>query len=178
MFVTQNESLFERVRTLSNHGRAPGQAKQFWPELIGYKYKLSNLQAAIGCAQLERIEELVDRKRRIFEFYADRLRHLPLTMNPEPDGSVNGYWMPTIVVDSVVEFDRDDLLDRFKADNIDGRVFFWPLSSLPMFERRPENVVSYSIYSRAINLPSYHDIDDASLERVARCVESSLGDFQ
>lgn len=174
MFVTQDDALFEKVRTLSNHGRAPGQTRQFWPDMVGYKYKLSNLQAAVGCAQMERIDELIARKRRIFAFYADRLRNLPLIMNPEPAGTVNGYWMPTAVMDADVAFERDVLLDLFKADNIDGRVFFWPLSMLPMFERKAGNVVSYSIHSRAINLPSYHDIDEAQLERVARCIESSL----
>jgi perosamine synthetase len=175
MFVTQDDALFEKVRTLSNHGRAVGQARQFWPEAVGYKYKMSNLQAAVGCAQLERIDELVAGKRRAFEFYADHLRHLPLKMNPEPVGTVNGYWMPTAVVDADVAFDREALLAAFKAENIDGRVFFWPLSMLPMFENRKDNVVSYSIDSRARNLPSYHDIDESQLRRVEDRLESCLG---
>ncbi|MGO8190083.1 DegT/DnrJ/EryC1/StrS family aminotransferase, partial [Rhizobium leguminosarum] len=57
MFVTNDAPLYEKVLTLSNHGRARGQTKQFWPDAIGFKYKMSNIQAAIGCAQLERIEE-------------------------------------------------------------------------------------------------------------------------
>lgn len=175
MFVTQDDALFETVRTLSNHGRASGQQKQFWPERLGFKYKISNVQAAIGCAQMERIEELIRGKRRVFSFYSDRLRHLPLRMNPEPEETTNGYWMPTAVVDERTIFDRDALLSSFKSNNIDGRVFFWPLSMLPMFESVRTNVVSYSIFSRAINLPSYHDIDEASLERVASCIEASLG---
>ena len=174
-FVTNDSALYERVLTLSNHGRKRGEPRQFWPERIGYKYKMSNLQAAVGCAQLERIEELVAGKRRVFEFYAEHLRHLPLKMNPEPAGTINGYWMPTAVVDRGVSFNRDTLLAAFKADNIDGRVFFWPLSLSPMFEPSQANGISYSTYPRAINLPSYHDIDDNALARVVRCVESSLG---
>ena len=65
MFVTNDEALFERVLTLSNHGRARGQSKQFWPDAVGFKYKMSNLQAAIGCAQMKRIDELIQRKRDI-----------------------------------------------------------------------------------------------------------------
>jgi perosamine synthetase len=175
MFVTQDDALFEKVLTLSNHGRAPSQARQFWPDVVGFKYKMSNLQAAIGCAQMERIDELIAGKRRVFEFYAGHLRHLPLKMNPESAGTVNGYWMPTAVVDQGVTFNRDALLAAFKADNIDGRVFFWPLSMLPMFETNPAHAVSYSIYPRAINLPSYHDIDSDALARVVKCVDSCLG---
>ena len=59
MFVTNDKDLFERVLTLSNHGRASGQKRQFWPDVIGFKYKMSNIQAAIGCAQIERIDDLV-----------------------------------------------------------------------------------------------------------------------
>ena len=69
MFVTADSELYERVLTLSNHGRVRGQVKQFWPEEVGFKYKMSNLQAAIGCAQLERIEALVARKREILAYY-------------------------------------------------------------------------------------------------------------
>ncbi len=58
MFVTNDLELYEHVLTLSNHGRARGQTKQFWPDMVGYKYKMSNIQAAIGCAQIERIERL------------------------------------------------------------------------------------------------------------------------
>ena len=174
MFVTQDDDLHERVLTLSNHGRARGQAKQFWPDMVGFKYKMSNLQAAIGCAQMERIDELIAGKRRIFRYYADHLRDLPVKMNPEPVGTTNGYWMPTIVVNQGVPFDREALLAAFKKDNIDGRVFFWPLSMLPMFKPRPENVVSYSLYKRAINLPTYHDLSEKEMDLVAKIVQSFI----
>lgn len=175
LFVTNDESLYERVLTLSNHGRARGETRQFWPEMIGFKYKMSNVQAAIGCGQMERIDELIAGKRRVFEYYQEALRDLPLVMNPEPVGTTNGYWMPTIVVNEGVRFNRDDLLAAFKADNIDGRVFFWPLSSLPTFTPKPENVVSYSLSRRATNLPSYHDMTDAEMDRIHQCVRKILG---
>lgn len=165
-FVTQDADLYERTLTLSNHGRARGQAKQFWPEVVGFKYRMSNLQAAIGCGQLERIQELVAAKRRIYRYYAERLSDLPLRMNPEPPGTVNGFWMPTVVVDEGLSFDREALLAELKAHNIDGRVFFWPLSMLPMFEGKPLNAVSYGLYQRAINLPTYHDLSEPEMDRV------------
>ena len=174
IFVTNDDALYERVLTLSNHGRARGETRQFWPERFGYKYKMSNMQAAIGCAQLERIDELVDGKRRVFESYHRALSDLPLSMNPEPPGTVNGYWMPTIVVDEGVTFDRETLLRAFQADNIDGRVFFWPLSCLPMFEPRPQHAVSHSLSRRAMNLPSYQDLDDAGIERSSTRVRAAL----
>jgi perosamine synthetase len=174
MFVTNDDDLYEKVLTLSNHGRSRGQTRQFWPDVVGYKYKISNIQAAIGCAQMERIEELVGGKRRIFAYYKENFRGLPLKMNPEPQGTKNGYWMPSIVVDQEVHFDRDALLADFKADNIDGRVFFWPLSMLPMFEKKPENAVSYDLYQRAVNLPTYHDLTEQEMDRAIKIVRRHL----
>lgn len=175
MFVTNDADLYEHVLTLSNHGRARGQTKQFWPDMVGFKYKISNIQAAIGCAQLERIDDLIAAKRRIFTNYQKHLSDLPLTLNPEPVGTVNGYWMPSIVVEDDVPFDRELLLAAFRTDNIDGRVFFWPLSMLPMFDSKPENVVSYRLFERAVNLPSYHDLADLEIERVSRHIRAYLG---
>jgi perosamine synthetase len=174
MFVTQDDTLFERVLTLSNHGRGRGQKKQFWADCIGYKYKMSNVQAALGCAQVERIDELIARKRAIFKYYEDHLSDLPLKMNPEPEGTINGFWMPTVVVEEHVRFDRDALLADFQEQRIDGRVFFWPLSMLPMFEGKPENVVSYSLYNRAVNLPTYYELTDGLMDRVIEIVRAHV----
>ena len=170
MFVTNDSTLHEKILTLSNHGRSRSQTKQFWPDMVGYKYKMSNIQAAIGCAQMERIDELIAGKRRIFNYYVEQFDGLPLKMNPEKDGTINGYWMPTIVVDKGVPFNREELLLAFKMDGIDGRVFFWPLSMLPVFEERSENIVSYGLYRRAVNLPSYHDLSNDDMSRVVENV--------
>ncbi len=174
MFVTNDLALYERVLTLSNHGRARDESRQFWPDCVGFKYKISNLQAAIGCAQMERIDELVAGKRRIFNYYIERLKDLALRMNPELPGTVNGYWMPTIVVERMAPFDRDATLRAFKADNIDGRVFFWPLSMLPAFTKIPGNAVSYELHYRALNLPTYHDLTDVEMDRVIRVVRNAV----
>lgn len=174
MFVTRDAAVYEKVLGLSNHGRVRGQTRQFWPDMLGFKYKMSNVQAAIGCAQVERIDSLINRKRAIFHAYQSRLAGLPVTMNPEPEGTQNGYWMPTIVVSQSVAFDRQPLLDAFARNEIDGRVFFAPLSQLPMFESRPSHGVAYGLTPRAVNLPSYHDITDGDIERVVKVVRSAL----
>lgn len=177
MFVTDDDLLHERLLTLSNHGREAGERRQFWPATVGFKYKMSNVEAAIGCGQLERITELVAAKRRIFGAYRERLAGLPLRMNPEPAGTTNGAWMPTIVVDEGVPFDRERLLADFKAAEIDGRVFFWPLSrlSLPARVGPGGTPVAAAIHRRGVNLPSYHDLDEAGIDRVCEVLIRHLG---
>ncbi|RME59029.1 glutamine--scyllo-inositol aminotransferase, partial [Candidatus Parcubacteria bacterium] len=175
MFVTNDPDLYERVLTLSNHGRARGETRQFWPSMVGFKYKMSNIQAAIGCAQMERIDELIAGKRRVFKYYEYRLRDLPVRMNPEPEGTVNGYWMATVVVDERVRFDREDLLKRLKEHNIDGRVFFWPLSTLTLFERESKNRVASGLHERAFNLPSYHDLLTTEMDSIIQVIKNCVG---
>ena len=165
MFVTKDAYLYDKVLTLSNHGRSRLQSKQFWPDIVGYKYKMSDIQAAIGCAQLERVHELVGKKRQILSYYKSQLcRFDRVVMNPESGACTNGAWMPTIVFDRTLGISRKRLQDLFKKQNVDARVFFWPLSSQDMFEKA-NNPVSYDIPERAINLPSYHDLtlDDQNI---------------
>ena len=174
IFVTNDDALYERVLTLSNHGRARGETRQFWPERIGFKYKMSNVQAAIGCAQVERIDELIARKRDIFAAYRKALIPVSdrIAMNPEHAGTVNGYWMPTVVFHANAAFDRGTLLTAFKTDQIDGRVFFWPLGQLDIHSlmQRVDTPHAHAVYTRAVNLPSYHDITTDEINRVARLV--------
>lgn len=168
MFVTNDDTLYEHVLTLSNHGRARGQTKQFWADMVGFKYKMSNVQAAIGCAQLERVEELVARKRQIMQAYRNAFAGIPaISMNPEPAGTVNGSWMPTVAFDPSTGVTRERLLEAFRVENIDARVFFWPLSGLGLFPTRPENKHAWDISRRALNLPSSHDMTDEDIDRVA-----------
>jgi len=176
MFVTNDLELYEHVLTLSNHGRARGQTKQFWPDRVGFKYKISNIQAAIGCAQIERVSELVGRKREIFKYYSESLgKLLGVKMNPEKPGTINGYWMPTVVFAPESGVTRERLLEVCKAENIDGRVFFHPLSSLPMFQTKLTNRNSYDIPVRAINLPSYYDLSLSEMNRVLNVIVSCSG---
>ena len=175
MFVTNNASLFERALTLSNHGRARNQARQFWPDELGYKFKMSNIQAALGVGQMERIEPLIARKRTIFQFYHDNLASLPgIAINAEHDGTTIGAWMPTLVFSPSTGVTRERLVQAFKEENVDARVFFWPLSSLSFFEPVPSNLNSWDIPQRAINLPSYHDIAEEDLMRVVNVVYGLL----
>lgn len=175
MLVTNDDALYERVLTLSNHGRARGQKKQFWPDEIGFKYKMSNIQAALGVGQMERVGELISRKRAVFARYQDNLGALNgIALNPEPPGTENGFWMPTAVFDKETGITREQLQASFKGENIDARVFFWPLSSTPSFEPMPDNVNAYDLPGRAINLPSYHDLTDAEIDRVSEVLITAL----
>jgi len=177
MFVTCDPELYERVLTLSNHGRARDSSRQFWPDELGFKYKMSNVQAAIGCAQVERVGELIARKREIFQRYVEAFAPFSqLRMNPEPAGGRNGYWMPTVVFDASTGITRTHLQQAFERADIDARVFFWPLTALPMFEQvEADTPVAFELSQRGFNLPSYHDMSQADQQRVIDVVLSLMG---
>lgn len=179
ILVTNNAKLYETALTLSNHGRSRNATKQFWPDMVGFKYKMSNIQAAIGCAQLERIQELTARKREIFAYYKKYLQECEsLSFNPEPEGTVNGAWMPTVVFAKSMSINREMLLPAFAEANIDARVFFYPLSSLPLFRAAPENVNAYDLPTRAINLPSFHDITNGEQDRIIAILQQLISTSQ
>jgi perosamine synthetase len=177
MFVTNDAGLYETVLTLSNHGRSRAETRQFWANMVGFKYKMSNIQAALGCAQLERVEELVARKREIFFTYRDCLAAMPLAMNPEPEGCVNGFWMPTVVFEPHLSHLKDSALQLMGERNIDARVFFHPLSALGHFENRHPTPLSVDITGRAFNLPSYHNLKEAEIDYVCATLIASIREF-
>jgi perosamine synthetase len=182
MFVTDDPDINARVLFLRDHGRPPGSHRFFLTTEVGYKYRMSSLQAAFGLAQLERIDELITRKRQIFGWYADRLADVPgLVLNAEEPGSMNVYWMVTAVLDASYQLKTPDLMDELLAEDIESRPFFHPLSALPAFADAPDagpaavrNVVSYDISPRAINLPSALILTEAQVDQVCTSLRGIL----
>lgn len=173
MLLTNNEEIYNKALMLSNHGRNPDQENQFWAEEAGFKFKMSNIQAALGCAQLLRVNELTLRKQEILKKYKQKILDLPgVRMNPDKSLVENGAWMPTVVFDKETKVTRQHLIQAFRERDIDARVFFWPLSSLPIFDAVKENVNAWDLPGRAINLPSFHDITDEQISKVADVIAS------
>jgi perosamine synthetase len=161
MLVTDREDVYHRVLFLRDHARAPGE-KMFWNTEVGHKYRMSDLQAALGLAQLERVEELLERKWDIFKWYRKELSEIGgLTLNPEPLAGRNSYWMTTAVLDPGFGLKKEGLIEELRQKNIDCRPFFYPLSSLPVYARLPQaaearerNRICYATCPYGVNLPS------------------------
>ena len=111
----------------------------------------------------------------VFNFYEEELSDLQgVSLNQENKLSKSGYWMVNAVFDSELSIRREDLLKNFKKENIEARVFFWPLSTLGLFETRFENPVAYDLSSRSINLPTFHDITKKEQTRVIEVIRKML----
>ncbi len=182
MAVTDDEELYRRMVTLRDHGRKPGDTAYFNSE-VGFKYRMSGLQAALGLAQIERIEELVAAKRRVFSLYQARLGDAPhLTLNYEAPDTRNTYWMVTVIWDGALGVTKEDVMALMVKKNIDTRPFFYPLSSIPAYadaadraRAQAENKVSYAISPFAINLPSGVTLTEDEIEYVCAELLGILG---
>lgn len=176
MLVTSNSSLEQSVRVLNNHGRLPGQAADFMPAVVGYKYKMSNVQAALGLGQLERHEELIHRKVEILELYCEQLDELSFVrLNTCPPRDRLGAWMPTIECLEPTNISNQHLRRAFLDSGIDARLVFPSLSGLPMFKMSQDVCPTARNFAvRAINLPSYHDISISEIERVCTTLKEAV----
>lgn len=182
MLVTDDEALYRRVLVLRDHGRRPGD-KQFWNTEVAYKYKMSSMQAALGLAQLERIEELIEHKREIFAWYKQELEGVEeIALNYELPDARNAYWMVTAVLNQNYGIGKDALQEQLSDKGVDSRPFFHPLSSVPAYadlpqslEARARNHVSYEIGPYGINLPSGLNLTREHVQYVCGVFKRILG---
>ncbi len=181
MLVTDSEYLRNRALVLRDHGRPPGDT-MFCNTDVAFKYKMSSMQAALGTGQIERIEELIDRKRRIFSWYKERLKDVEaVTLNYEAEDVKNTYWMVSVIIDKKLGLKKEQLMKLLAEKNIESRPFFRPLSSIPAYKgceqaelARSRNHVSYSIAPFGVNLPSGLNLDEEKVEYVCDVLRDLL----
>lgn len=181
MLATNDKQLFDRVLGLRDHGRKPGD-RFFLNDEIAFKYKMSAVQAALGVAQMERIDELIARKREIFGWYKERLADIPgITLNAEPEGTLNSYWMVTAVPDMAMGLDKFALMAGLDKRNIDSRPFFSRLSTLPAFEGRERakrftgpDAKGIHASTCGINLPSGYNMTEDLVDVVCRALKETI----
>ena len=175
MLVTDNKEILDRVLFLMDHGRKPGDV-MFLNEAGGYKYKMSSMQAALGLAQIERSDELINKKRRIFSWYKKEMADMDgITLNYEPEGTKNTYWMVSIILDPKFSIKKEELFHRMNEKNICCRPFFYPLSKITAFyeteeakKARHRNVVSYKVSPYGLNLPCGMNMSEDKVKRVCK----------
>ena len=172
MIAASDTALFEKIKRLSEHGRT---SKGFVIGEIGYKYKMGNLQAAMGLAQLERIDELVAKRRQIYKWYREGLDDVKgLRLNPPSTVGANpNYWMVSIVLWGEFSVTRDELMDSLREAGIDTRPFFPKVSSFEMIETQLSPMAS-ALSVSGINLPSFHDLTEGQVMYICDSIKKIL----
>jgi perosamine synthetase len=182
MLVTRDKALFDRANFLRDHGRAPGDFS-FENSEVAFKYKMSSMQAALGLAQTERLDDLIAKKRDIFRWYSERLSGIPGVLLNNPGPGVEGtYWMVSAVWDDRFNVTKKDVRDALSAHGMDTRPFFSPLSSLGAYKNLPgienyrqKNPVSYMLRDCGINFPSSLSLVESEVEAICTQVRKIFG---
>lgn len=181
MLLTDSEKIYEKAKKLRDHGKS--KEKIFWCDEIGYKYMMSDLQAALGIAQLERAEKIIEKKIKIFRWYEEFLSGVDgIKLNPSLPYVKNSYWMVTAIIDGV---DKEILISRLADYGVSSRPFFYPLSSQPSFRDLPtaevgrkKNRVSYQLSKFGINLPSALCLNKEDVKYVCQTLLNVVEDLR
>lgn len=166
MLTTKSPDLCKTARLLRNQSVSPDRT--YWHETIGYNYRMTNICAAIGVAQMEQVDQFLKRKREIAALYQHRMDDLPIGCHLEADGTTHSYWMCSILVPNAA--DRDALRKHLIERDVETRPVFYPAHIMPAFLEDRSYPVAEAISSCGINLPSWPGMSNDMVEHVCRCI--------
>ena len=170
MCVTDDETLRKKLLLYRDHGMDP--EKRYWHKVIGYNYRMTNLQAAIGLAQVEHIEEILDWRKKLEDRYAESFREIPGVRMQARDlkGRKKIAWLVSITVDPQ---DRDGIMDALKKNSVESRPFFYTLSEMEIYRRYAADCpVSARISRSGLNLPTTYDMNNEKIDKIVAIIRS------
>ena len=177
MIVTTDEALAGRAKHLTTQARLPGA--EYLHDEVGYNYRLTNLAAALGLAQLEQLPAFVARKRAIAARYDAAFRDLPgITVPPRPSWAAPSFWLYSMLVDpAVAGTDRARMIDRLDAAGIQARPVWAPAHVMPFLKDVPRlgGDVGARLFARGLSLPCSTGLTDADQDRVIETVQAQVG---
>jgi perosamine synthetase len=164
MVMTNDETLYNRCIHLKGQGLA--QYRQYWHDVIGYNYRMTNICAAIGLAQFENIDRIISKKLQVVEWYKKYLsENKYISIHKERNGTFHTYWMCSILVDDPK--DRDLLRDYLDKAGIETRPLFYPVHTMPMYSEKYQRLRNAEwIGWRGINLPSYPELTEEQIKYI------------
>ena len=171
MVCTNDNSLADLSFRIKGQGLAKN--REYYHDIVGYNYRMTNICAAIGCAQLERINEILINKSRVAQNYIENLNNLPIEYHKQIGNVKHSYWMFTILVSSKDE--RTKLRNHIKENGIETRPTFHPVHSMPMYKTKENFVVAEDLGNRGINLPSYPDLSETDIQFITGKIKEFYG---
>lgn len=174
LVVTNNPILHGEMTLLKGQYVSP--TRRYWHEKVGFNFRMTNIQAAIGLGQFADLDWVIERKRQIASLYFDGLAGLPVTCHQQAPGTTHNFWMCSILVENAGL--RDSLMEFLEQRNVETRPLFFPAHTMPMYadvantQRFP---ISEDLSARGINLPSFPDLTDEEVCDICRYVTDFYG---
>ncbi|WP_413294142.1 DegT/DnrJ/EryC1/StrS family aminotransferase [Bdellovibrio sp. HCB185ZH] len=174
MVTTNDDGLAARMRLLKGQGMDPN--RRYWHTVVGYNYRMTNIQAAIGLAQLENVEWHLTQRRRIAEKYSQEIekRKLPVTIQKTSDNTTHSYWMFTVLLDKQDEKYRDLIISKMAELGVETRPIFYPMHLMPPHFVSKTFKNAEEIAAAGINLPTFSQLSDDQLDYVISTLEKVL----
>lgn len=180
MITTNDDALYEKALSLRSQAMSP--TKRYWHTEVGFNYRMTNLQAALGFAQMKRIDELVQKKKTIFNWYQQSLmRNMPaqnpnITLNRSEPWADNVFWQVCLEVEGWQAEERDRFMQSLAKRGIESRPYFYPISDMPMYAptARYKTTVAHQISQQGINLPSYFEMTQRDVYTVCQMLRECL----
>ncbi|CAN5240016.1 DegT/DnrJ/EryC1/StrS aminotransferase family protein [soil metagenome] len=172
MLVMKDAAIYQRAANLKSQGISA--TVQYWHDTIGYNFRMTNICAAIGLAQLEQAEDILRRKRAIANYYLETLKNLPLQMHTEIAGTRHSYWMCSLLLTDAT---KRDLLRKYMLQaGIETRPLFYPVHTMPMYCDHVQSneyfPIAESLGKRGMNLPSSPNLTTQQLDFIAQTINS------
>ena len=172
MITTNDPALAAKLRHLRDHAMSPD--RRYWHDVPGFNYRMTNLQAALGCAQMTRAKALLDHRRRLFAAYSAALGDVPgVRLNRTAPGAQNAYWMICLEVAGHNAAQRDALADRLRHRGIDTRPYFHPMSAMP-FLPDADTPNAHIAAQQGLNLPTYADLSDTDVAEICAILRDEV----
>jgi perosamine synthetase len=173
MVITQDEALAARMRIARGQGQS--LTRRYWHEKLGFNYRMTNIVAAIGLAQIERLEAILARKREIGLQYRDGLSGLPVSFAQPGEGVAMSEWLVTVLLPTGM--DRERFMASMSAQRVDTRPVFYCANEMPMYNHTGERFpVAENIAARGVSLPSYPALTDQDIQRVVQAAADAFGE--
>lgn len=163
MVSSNSASIIEKVFKFKGQGLSKN--REYWHDVVGYNYRMTNICAALGLAQIERAKSLIQKKKKIALKYEKLLNGLPLQTHRESEGVKHSYWMCSILLDDRTK--RDPLRKHLSDFGVETRPFFNPVHAMPMYRKNGTKIpVAEDLISRGINLPSWPNLTEEKIRYV------------
>lgn len=163
MVVCKDVTVHERACHLKSQGVS--KTREYWHDCLAYNYRMTNICAAIGLAQLEQADAIIAKKREIAQWYSESLSGLPLSMHKEQEGSIHSFWMCSLLLDNAEK--RQELRDHLRKAGIETRPLFPPAHTMPHCFSEESFPVAENLSARGINLPSFPALTQNQVEEIA-----------
>ncbi len=175
--LTDNDELADRMRMLRDHGMRPNN--RYWHDEIGFNYRMTNIQAAIGLAQVSKIDHQIEKRRKLAKAYAENLHDVEgLALHPEMSWAKGVYWLYSVLVKTNKKNVSRDRLSRILSDKgVDNRRFFYPAGMMPPYKEyvgKRSFPVSAELSNTGMNLPSSSSVTTEEIEYIARIIRETL----